>query len=322
MQHVLHITHKAGGGTKKYIDDLMKLTGYEHTIYHGLNSDGIIYSNTFTIIHVHSFFPYEECGWGTLMNIKWIRWLNPKVKLFVTVHDYNWLFVNNIIDSDMSNYGFTTEYYTDFGQSPHSFYCYCTHELFSQADKVIMPSRSVYLNYSKFLGPLDRYNVEVVPHCDMPVRYQNLWIPTVNGRVNVAFIGGKGIDLYTQVKTMVKEPIINFIEYPEYKDEELIETLHRDDIHVILWPSRLEESYCYALTRLINSGIPIVYIRRGSFADRLPEGGRFFGTTDFKEIIPKLFEAVRAVMSNNAIKNYEKVDETVQLNDWYKQNYC
>lgn len=317
---VLHVIHRAGGGSQKYMQDLMNLTGYTYQVYHGKSA--IFDMEKLRLIHIHTLFPYEEIGVQFLQNLRYLLHCIPHLKVFVTVHDYNWIFENCIGGSDMATLGFTTEWYTLKEQKPSHFLSFCARDLFRMADKVIIPSQWTFNNYVKFMGPLDDCNVEIVPHCDMPVRYEQLVIPPVTGMVQVALIGKKGLDVYKKIKEIIpKDASVEFVEYPEYKDEELIEMLHRDNIHIILWPSRLEETYCYALTRLINSGLTIVYIRRGAFANRLPEGGRFFGTCDIYKIITKLFEAVQFVINNQGKNDYIKIDETVKLNDWYKENY-
>jgi hypothetical protein len=315
---VLHVIHRAGGGTQKYMEDLMKVTGYTYQAYHGKSN--LENLDKVRLIHVHSLFPYDEIGIEFLQLLRYLRHVLPEVKVFVTVHDYYYIFENSLPGTDIASLGFTTEWHTVSGNKPNPFLCYCARDLFRMADKVIMPSQWVYNNYMKFTGPFDDCNVEVVPHCDMPVRYEQLWIPPVTDKVRVAVVGTKGLDVYKKIKEFSELPV-EFVEYIRYNDEELIETLHRDNIHIILWPSRLEETYCYALTRLINSGLPIVYIRRGAFADRLPVRGRFFGTIIISDILIALAEAVRFVHANQGKKDYVAIDETVQLNDWYKENY-
>jgi hypothetical protein len=315
---VLHVIHRAGGGTQKYLDDLMKITGYTYQVYHG-KSD-IENLDKVRLIHVHSLFPYDEIGLEFLQLLRYLRHILPEVKVFVTVHDYYYIFENSPLGSDIANLGFTTEWHTTSGNKPNHLLCYCARDLFRMADKVIIPTQWVYNNYVNFTGPLDDCNVSIVPHCDMPVRYEQLWVPPVTDKVRVAIVGKKGFDVYEKIKEVSNLPV-EFVEYFTYNDEELIETLHRDNIHIILWPSRLEETYCYALTRLINSGIPIVYIRRGAFADRLPVKGRFFGTVIISNILVALSDAIQFVHANQGKKDYVAIDETVQLNDWYKENY-
>jgi hypothetical protein len=320
---VLHIIHSTGGGSLKYLEDLMKLTGKPHTLYHGKDSP-VVFDEYLNLVHVHSFFPYEELGWNCMQILRYLKHFTPGLKIFVTIHDYYWLFENSNGTLDLATQGFTTEHYTVLDKKPVAYLSFCTWDLFKMADKVIMPSQSVYDNYRMFMGSkyFDSCPIEVVPHCDMDIRYEQLYVPQVKEKVNVAIVSCKGLEVYKIIKEKIPSDLpVQFIEYPTYKDEELIETLHRDNIHIILWPSRLEETYCYALSRLINSGIPIVYIRRGAFANRLPEGGRFFGTTDVYKIIPTLYNAINFVMSNQGKKDYIKMDETVKLNDWYKENY-
>jgi len=320
---VLHFIHQASGGSRKYIEDLMYLTGKKHTLYHGQDKP-LVFEKDLSMIHVHSFFPYQELGWNCMQILRYLKHFYPSLKIFVTIHDYYWLFTSSNSDEDLATQGFMSEHCTVLNHKPDAYLCFCTWDLFKMADKVIMPSQSVYNNYKMFMGPgyFDSCPIEIVPHCDMNIRYEQLCIPLFKEKVNVAVIGKKGREVYQLITEKLPSDVpVKFMEYPTYKDEELTETLHRDNIHIILWPSRLEETYCYALTRLINSGIPIVYIRRGAFADRLSYGCRFFGTTSVSNIILTLYDAIKFVINNQGKTDYVQVDETVKLNDWYRQNY-
>lgn len=318
----LHVIANTAGGSHKYVIDLMNAKNMKYTVYKGGQGTSLQYSSELEIIHIHSFFPFEDIGWQFMMTLRFLKSGFPNVKIFVTIHDYYWLFVNNVKKSDLSCRGFTTEWYTVSGNEPDPYMCFCTGELFKFADKVIMPSMSVYKNYKKFMRGYLPPNVHVVPHCDIPIRYENFWIsPLEPGKnVNVAFIGNKGEEMFKQIVDLNLP--INYRHYKGYSDETIIDTLHNDNVHIILWPSRLEETYCYALSRMINSGLPIVYYRRGAFGDRLPSNGRFFGAKKIDEICIEFKKAIQFVFDNQDRPNdYIDQGNEVVLNDWYRHNY-
>ena len=63
-----------------------------------------------------------------------------------------------------------------------------------------------------------------------------------------------------------------------YKENELISILYKNNIHGITHLSLFEESYCYALTTSINSGIPILYLEHGVFTERLKDNNKYYPT--------------------------------------------
>jgi hypothetical protein len=313
---VVHLFHDVEGGVKQYIQEFTKLTKTDAVHVNKLFSGGDMAGDIFNI---HSLIPVEDIGWSIIIFAKFLK--RYGIKIFLTIHDYYFLFSASVKGSDAASQGFTTEHAKQF--PPHEFMKFSTLELFSLCDCIIMPTPSVYNNYKKFLdNSLDSFPVHVVPHCDIPVRMENLWInPVVKDIIRIACVGKKGQDMLKQVEDILQHvPWIQFVKIENYKNEELIDRLHK--CHVILWPSRLEETYCYALTYLINSGLPIVYIRRGAFADRLPEKHeRFFGCTDPENILKSLEEAIMYVKGNQCKKDYIDQGNEPVLNEWYRKTY-
>ena len=56
----------------------------------------------------------------------------------------------------------------------------------------------------------------------------------------------------------------NFIYHNEYNDVSISQRLIEEQIHLITHLSIFEESYCYALTNSILSGLPILYLQSWS----------------------------------------------------------
>ena len=121
--------------------------------------------------------------------------------------------------------------------------------------------------------------------------------------------------------------------------------------------SLFEESYCYALTNSINSGIPILYLNRGAFTERLQQNSiinssighgsininktnnKYFPCdiqssdrvglsksesdegvqeTNITKVLNDLFEYI---VTNQDVYKYYKLNSNLQPNKWYMENY-
>ena len=105
-----------------------------------------------------------------------------------------------------------------------------------------------------------------------------------------------------------------------YNDNNIIEILHKNNIHGILHLSLFEESYCYALTNSINSGIPIFYLNRGSFNERLSNNNKYFSTS-IKNIFNNFDNFLKYIIDNQNAYNFYNLNQNLQPNKWYLSNY-
>ena len=96
--------------------------------------------------------------------------------------------------------------------------------------------------------------------------------------------------------------------------------MHKNKIHGIVHLSIFEESYCYALTNSINSGIPIFYLNHGSFKERVINKDKYF-ISDLENINDNFNLFIEYIVKNNNINNFYKLNETIQPNKWYLENY-
>jgi hypothetical protein len=81
-----------------------------------------------------------------------------------------------------------------------------------------------------------------------------------------------------------------------------------------------EESYCYALTNSINSGLPILYLDRGVFRERLKNYAKYF-PCDISNINDVFQNYLEYIVNKNSEENYYKLNENIQPNRWYLENY-
>lgn len=311
---ILHLTHTWGGGTQKYIDDLCKVFPNEKHVILNKQPFHINIKNT-KVLHIHSTMVGEEnIGWEVLKIAELFKKENKKVIL--SVHDYQWLFPWCLHPTTEDFETFSKSYADNFKNLLH----FC--------DKVYFHTENVLKRYKQFCGDI---NCIVKPPCDTLIRYENHIIqPIHEGIIKVAFLGGnsqhKGFHHFSDLARNccnkfefhmygVDASSKNFISHGKYEDETIIETLHKEGIHVLLALSISEETYCYALTKMINSGLPIVFFNRGSFTDRLlGKHERFFEVDSFCDLKSRLEDAVNYVKNNEPLYDYEPVSNEIISN--------
>ncbi len=96
--------------------------------------------------------------------------------------------------------------------------------------------------------------------------------------------------------------------------------MYKENIHILTHLSLFEESYCYALTNSINSGIPILYINHGALTERLNKKDKYFPSSvnDLNENMNKILMYVYENKNTNK-KNNKNTE--LQINRWYINNY-
>lgn len=115
---------------------------------------------------------------------------------------------------------------------------------------------------------------------------------------------------------------INTEHYGEYKDAALLDLLDRHRIHMLLHLSAVPETYCYALTHSIKSGLPIVFIDRGAFHERLEgHGGRFFGAADEDGVFDAIVTCITYLRTPGGRGSEPLGASSVSPGRWYLENY-
>ena len=329
-KNILNICH-LGGGTEKYMNDIKNIFVEYNFINFVKFNFNIEYDTIYSdidIIHINSIlFNNLKDNYYFFIN----NFFHGK-KIFLTIHDYQWIFPEdpNIIKENFLLY--KTNNLNNFTM------------LLNICDKIIFPSYNIYNNYNKIID-LSSYmtKINIVNHFDRIINHNFLVIPYINKKINIAFIGYfinyKGSNIFKMLSeniTYYKDYIINYhvfgsvgkeeiinnniILHNSYKDSDIIDILYKEEIHGIMHLSLFEESYCYALTNSINSGIPILYVDRGSFSERLPTNNKYFPCQleNINDVYNLLLEYI---IQNSNIYNCYKLDNNIQPNRWYIENY-
>jgi hypothetical protein len=336
IKNVLNICHN-GGGTEKYMNDIKKIFPlYNFIQFENFDSKKNyekLYENI-DFIHINSFHN------NNLIHnyIDFFRNYFIKTKKIITIHDYQWLYPN---DPNILTYKFSKD------TIPQNIIDNVL-ELFSICTYIIFPSYNILKNYNEILN-LGKLNdkLKVVYHNDLIIYNNNFYISQVINVINIAFIGQfinyKGSQLFKEIYEKYKNyknykikyhvfgylsedeqnnKILdeNFIYHDNYNEKELISLLYKNNVHGIVHLSLFEESYCYALTTSINSGIPILYLEHGVFTERLKNNDKYF-PTNLSNFNSNIELYLNYIIDNQNIKNIEKINYNIQPKKWYLNNY-
>lgn len=315
---IVHLTHPWGGGTQKYIDELCSLFPKNN---HIINPQSFQLDQV-KCFHIHSTMVGGSIGWSIL------RFFETKKDFILTIHDYQWLFPDypNPTTEDFNTLICPIENIENFSK------------LVRGCKKVFFHTKNTLSRYEQFCGKMDFGNIIIEHPCDIPVNYERFYIPKIENIVHVGFLGGeaehKGFKLLENAAHNMKNGIIfhvyggldhlsigNILFHGPYRDETIVDVLRRNGIHILLALSLSEETYCYALTHMINTGIPIVFLNRGAISERLlGKSERFFPIEDNLEETIKI--AIKYVTETGPIdKGEDFTEQKLLLGKSYKNIY-
>ena len=340
---VLHVSHR-GGGVERYYSDLIRNTKtYEHVVSTDLGTviDVIStprQSNHRFVMHIHSAMLDSSMGWRILDLIR--RVTRERGLVILTVHDFQWLLPQD--PNNMANGPLERANENDKRN---------TITLFKLCDVVIFPSRFTKTEYDRVLGVYRAVSV-VVPHPDYAVLHHVKRITPFNSRiVNVGFFGeysrrkgarilfevidelanlglSANITIFGQVLGAGSESLVQTAHlqgihmYGRYRDDEIIETLDGYNLHLIAILSDVNETYCYAATHALNSGLPILHTGRGALGERLSAFHRAFDTSSgtLSSVLRRLVAFMRKERATAKVSG-RNTNNHIVFPKWYSVNY-
>ena len=343
-KNILIISHR-GGGTEKYIQDLKNLYMHYNFIYFDEKKDISEYENEnenenekIDLIHINSFFTLN------LLNnyVDFFKNNFKNVKKIITIHDYQWIYPTN---PNILSYNFNKHEYNSL--HIHNFM-----ELIKLCKYIIFPSFNILKNYNLILDLENNDEIKnklvMSHHCDNFINHNNLKIKNIKREINVAFIGNfieyKGSKLFKFLFNHVKyfknkninyhvfgymsdeekKEKINhqsFIYHDYYDENKLLELLDKHNIHIITHLSLFEESYCYALTNTINSGIPILYLNHGALTERLDINIEKYFPSSYNDLLYNFNKILNYVLNNQGKIDIKNNNVELQNAKWYINNY-
>lgn len=306
--NVYFISNTRSGGSCKYLIDIIdEFKKYNFNFIQLKNKKD--YSTFSSKIKQNDilFFQYLLYTDFTISDV--LNMVNTyNLRLFIPIHDL--YFLN---DKDAFNY--------IYNESIHSSHNELSNEkifLFMKAEAIIFPSEYIF-NLFRIYIKLD--SMKVINHIDYVNKDNDLYIPPVNKTINLGIITEvshyKGqnilqnlfkikdyksfnVNFYIYNKCKFHREF-NVIEREQYNENDIYDRLKKDSIHSLIFINNYPETYSYAFTKGINSGLPILFTnigalkeRVGNLSSRLQE--RFFKTSnsgiigDFHKLLDFIIE--------------------------------
>lgn len=318
------ISNIKGGGTLKYINDL--ISNYkDYAQFFIINDRDYLINNYYydnDIILVQQLFN-TNILLEDILNIKKIY----KSKIVISIHDFYWL-SSDIIRTLNMNYPYWHYQYIN-----NSNVSTLIINFLNNSDLIIHPSNFTLNIYSKYF---DNSNFKMVYHNDYNIKKNKKYIPKIiDNTINIGFLhdynnykGKEKIDILIKKYKNFNDYKINFfikeVNIPSYNPEFFFEYIKKYNIHCLTLLNKWGETYCYALTLFINSGLPILYNNFGAVKERIEESDYYFKVYDNETEYDNndiLFEQFKKlleyIIKNNGLFNDIGLNEDIIYNNFY-----
>lgn len=308
------VSNIPGGGAVKYLTDITKhYTNNTYIYVKSKNDLNKINFNKNDILFIQHIID-TDISIDDLISID-----KTNCKIYLSIHDCQWLLGINNYNNVASSYLFSDN---DIMNSPN-------YEklkiLLASVDAIIHPSQFTYDMYSKYYS---NKNFMKVLHNDYYINHNSKYIPPItNKTINIghlsAFDEYKGreyiLDLMDKYKTY-NGYTINFIianhNSPSYNEVEYYDYIKKYNIHGLTYLNKWGETWCYSLTKGLNTGLPIIYNNIGAFKERIYEKNKeqYFKAFDNEyDDIKKIYDSFEKML-DYIIKNNGK------YNNFYKNS--
>ena len=287
-KNIHHITHDFGGGTEIYIKNMTEIfPNYKHTILkikgnsHFQASPELIPFEKLnellvekSVVFVHNLISLDADG--LKINQRVLDFLiNNNVTLKVLIiHDYYLFFPHDPNPIKSRNEIPTVENIEK------------AKLIIGNFEKVIFNSENCYLNHLKYLKTIPNSMVlNNVPDLDF---YHERVFPPLRNSYKIALIGHlrcehKGKFLAQKIiESFIGNSKYNFIIFGEsdlnapncvnhgpFHNKDIFKLFNQYQIDYFLFVSVFEETYSFALSCALKSGLPIIYNNIGSYTERL-----------------------------------------------------
>jgi hypothetical protein len=327
---VLILTHPGGGGVEKYLLFLKK--HYENNIVLRPNCDKyyiyqleidneIKYYNEFQLVEIVSIILKYSI---VKIIVNHLSIFTPQFlqlcidikklyncKIIIILHDFSFIsFIPNINFADINN----------LNNNIDNPYYQTRLKLLENSDTIIAPSdfiKNIYTTY------FTNKNIYKLYHPDIKINDINKEI-IINefNKIKILIIGNnKGIDeilefekiiddnielIYLGKNDICSNNITNYSEY--YSDDNIKDIIDKIKPNIFWFPSKIPETYCYALSHPIILGYPIIAYNIGSFIERL-SGRKMTWLLNINEKLSDHIDKIIVEYKEFNINNIEYVNE-------------
>ena len=292
--HVFYISQTGAGGSQKYIQDLKTHYSVYGINFYALPSKAAVQAASYKFrqgdILIFQYVLYTDFTFDDVREI--VR--EYQLRLIIPIHDK--YFINGNEDAD---YAYDPIIHrAEAKEIPET-----KRRLLAEAEHIIFPSKFIYDVFKRYLN---LPSMVVVPHIDEPL-HRHDFVPPIKRSLNIGIITEasecKGLDMLERLfeTSKHKKLDVKFFMYNEYAGEapavttrgrysekDIYRKLVKDKIHGLLFLNSMPETYCFALTKGINSGLPFVYTQLGAVMERMAtEDSSKYIPTDNKDLHEK-----------------------------------
>ena len=314
---VLNILHSHGGGTQTYVDNISILCNHIDYQANIINDEFVYLKNNnirekcdtnklLSVIKDNTTIIFHHLL--TLSNYNATKlfyaiYNNGKYKKIVfIIHDYHLLFPNN--PNPIKN--------NSLNDIPEPDNLLFVNDLFSKCNLIVFNSHNCLNNYKKYVN-MDNYK-HIITNTTPDILTNNYDIyPKVKSVYNIGIIGRtyarhKGKELIEKINNILPENKYIFkllgvnrkditancykknVHYcGEYDNKEIFDLVDTHQIDIFIFVSVFEETYSYALSIAMQTGLPIFYNDIGSYEERLYGRKNVYPFSENNlDILPKL----------------------------------
>ena len=311
-----------GGGSKKYLDDI---TNHYTNIPITYIKTKEVLLNTIFLQHLL----YTDIFPNDINSIK----QKYNIKIIISIHDFYWIIPNMLNIEPLLHILPENPYYENIYLNLPSRIHPSIVTMFDTASIVIHPSLFTKKYFDEFFR---KDNTIIQYHNDIKIDYTTKKIPKIiNNQINIGhfqpftpYKGSDFVNLLLNKYQNYKGYRINFLilekNIPSYEEITWHEKMEEYNFHCLLHLNKYGETYSYALSKSINSGLPILYNNIGSLQERLPEKDHYIKVYNIEdemeneEILYHQFETMLDyIILNNGLFNTYNSSTTIEYKDIY-----
>jgi hypothetical protein len=317
------ISKLEGGGAIKYLDDIVNMYKdiCNFIYFHSKSQLNNFNFKKDDILFLQHLF-YSDLSVDDIINIK----NNFNCKLIISIHDWYWLNDKILTEFDNSTAWHNSYLNKNINIDPQIL------KLFENSDDIIHPSKFTFNIFSKYFK---NNNFKLIYHNDYKIDYTIKNVPLIkNNTINIGVLhsyseykGKENIEILRSIKNYngynIEWKIVG-INIKEYKEKEFYEYIEKYNINALTLLNKWGETWCYSLTKFINSGLPIIYNNYGAFKERIPCNIEHYfkvfeneEENDINKLNEVYLKMLNFIILNNGKYNIINNDTKIIYNNYY-----
>jgi hypothetical protein len=173
-------------------------------------------------------------------------------------------------------------------------------KFFNVCDSIFHPSQFTFNEYSKYYLS---HNFKIINHNDYINNTDDIIVPTIkNNTIIIGFMQNLSTCKGKQFIIHLMDNIYRYKNYdikwifPSHGENNFFDCLKKHNINCLVHLNLYGETWCYALSKSMLSGLPIIYNNFGSFKERMQRREHYF----------KVYDKETDILHDN---NYERLCE-------------